>query len=234
MQTEADRERILELGAKSAEVLGNSKFDESMSNHGELDWRKELDLRDGEPLVVVGSIRGEFEEKFVQIALKDLNARIVVAPRHIERAPHLLREFADSGLRSKGENHSRVVILDTFGELATIYPLATLAIIGGGFDKLGGQNFIQPLSTGCPVVCGPNMDNFREPFIEALESGALVVASTPEELRETVQRLLNDKSKCATMSDAGRRLVEKHKGASDRYASAILAMLPSEAATKTN
>ncbi|MCH8274031.1 MAG: 3-deoxy-D-manno-octulosonic acid transferase [Armatimonadetes bacterium] len=225
MQTERDAERIRTLGAERTEVAGNSKYDETGAPERDLDWTAELQMREGERLIVVGSARGETEEEIVLSALRGLDVRVLFAPRHIERADAIEKRARELGFevgrRSRGQNQAALVILDTFGELASAYHQAYAAIIGGGFDDLGGQNVIQPLAAGCPVVCGPHMRNFREPFEDAKAAGALLVAKDAPSLRGALGSLLSGPAKRDAMGEAGRRLVESRRGASERYASTI-------------
>lgn len=221
MQTQQDAKRVSYFGAKNAKVLGNSKYDEADAAPSDVDWRQELHLQPGEKMVVVGSVRGEEEEHFVVEALQGIDAKLVVAPRHLERSADLARELG-AGLRSKGENAAKAVVLDTFGELAGLYSFADVAVVGGGFSNLGGQNIIQPMAAGCPVICGPHMKNFREPFEAGKEAGAIQVVSSPSELRAAVEALLNDESRRKTMGEAGKSLVRENLGASKRYATEIV------------
>lgn len=224
MQTECDAERILQLGASSAEVYGNSKYDE-VQPQSEHSLRETLNIPPDASWIVVGSVRGEFEETFVLDALKGLECHALFAPRHIERAKTILEKARslgfDAGLRSLGQNEARFLILDTYGELNSAYPGATVAIIGGGFDNLGGQNIMQPMAAGCPVICGRHMSNFREPFDEGRSAGAILVAKTPTELRGCVQSVLNEAELRKRMSEAGRALIDSRRGASLKYARAI-------------
>jgi 3-deoxy-D-manno-octulosonic-acid transferase len=225
MQTATDADRAKSLGASAIQVLGNSKYDEAGDITSRSDWRVELGLGANEVLIVVGSARGEDEERLVIAGLRGIDARIVFAPRHIERADDVAEAAAAAGfnvgLRSRGESNAPFLVLDTFGELGGLYGYADLAIVGGGFSPLGGQNIIQPMAAGCPVICGPHMKNFREPFEEGLAAGALRVASTPEELQEAVRALLADEGLRATMGAAGKALVDRNRGASARYAKEI-------------
>lgn len=224
MQTQRDVERILHLGAISAEVYGNSKYDEAEFSPTH-PLREVLGIPHGEPWIVVGSVRGEFEEDLVLSALQGLQCRILFAPRHIERASAILEKARTRGfaadLRTTGKSEAKFIVLDTYGELNAAYSGATVAIIGGGFDKLGGQNIIQPMAAGCPVVCGPHMDNFREPFEDGKAAGAILVAATPTELGACVQRILNESDLRNRMSQAARKLIETRRGASLKYAHAI-------------
>lgn len=223
MQTEEDAERARFLGAKSVTVLGNSKYDEA-SAAAPIDWQNQLGLG-GEKLIVVGSARGEFEEDLILDALTGIEARIVFAPRHVERAAEIAQKATrlgfNPGLRSKGQNDSAFLVLDTMGELASLYPRADVAIIGGGFDKLGGQNIIQAMAVGVPVICGPNMKNFREPYEQGLAAGALITAADAKEIRGAVDKILADRELGEHMGEAGKALVAQNVGASERYAGVI-------------
>lgn len=225
MQTKEDAERIAFLGAQHVEVFGNSKYDEVNLDHQRIPWREKMQVDQNTYFVVVGSMRGEAEETFIIEALKTLDARILIAPRHIERAKSFVEaarnQGVDIGLRSQDQFHSQWVVLDTFGELASVYSEADVAVIGGSFVPLGGQNLIQPMAVGCPVVCGPYMDNFRQPFRDGKEVGAVRVANTPESLLQTLIELKNDPKARQRMGEAGKKLVAKNVGAAKRYAMAI-------------
>jgi 3-deoxy-D-manno-octulosonic-acid transferase len=100
-------------------------------------------------------------------------------------------------------------------------------IVGGGFDTLGGQNIIQPLALGKPVLHGPNMFNFREVAAQSVEAGASRVCATQEELESALRELLGSAEKRADMGRAASDLVQKNLGASARYAEVITESLKS-------
>lgn len=228
MQTDTDAGRIRALGGQRLEVLGNTKFDEAVQGtDADPDhWRRELGVRQGAPVVVVGSTRSELEEAWVMAALRALRAQTVWAPRHLERAEAVCEAVRAAGLRvtrrSQGGTlaEADVLVLDTYGELAQVYSIADVAIVGGGFDRLGGQNILQPLAHGKPVIHGPHMENFRDVAEAATEATA--VASSPEELSSLVSGLLQDTARREAMGLAARKLVAQNAGASQRYAAAIL------------
>lgn len=229
MQSEKDAGRIRRLGAPNVDVLGNCKFDQALSglDADPAEWRTKLGIDKGVPVVVVGSTRGEMEEKFVLDALQSpalAKVQIIHAPRHIERVPALAAEvrkrFGDAALRSQNQT-GRYLILDSYGELDKIYSVADVVIIGGGFDNLGGQNLVQPLAHGKPVLHGPHMQNFREVAAMAVDAGASIVCSTPEDLGARLSELLVDPAKRSAMGKAASDLVRTNAGASRRYAQAI-------------
>lgn len=232
MQSPVDADRIRELGAKGPEVFGNCKFDQASSADVDSPGLKsELRLPDGSPVLVVGSTRGEGEERFVIEAIadaatwKDGSLYVIHGPRHIESAPELseavkARLGVSAARRSLGET-GRYLVLDTYGELGQVYSVADVVVVGGGFGKTGGQNLIQPLALGKPVVHGPNMQNFRSAASSAMAAGATMAAATPAELTSALDLILGDVAKRSAMGQAARKLVEANLGAAGRYAAAI-------------
>ncbi len=233
MQTETDATRIKELGYPEPEVLGNCKFDEAAQALENLkDWRGELGIAEEDFVVVVGSTRSALEEQIVADAIKlaktqkpDLKWRIIWAPRHLERADQVhaaLGQLGDAVKRSSAQPGEHYV-LDSYGELAGIYSAADLVVIGGGFDRLGGQNILQPLAHGKPVIYGPNMFNFRDAADMAEAAGASIrSAGTAEALATDLVVLASSPQKRVEMSEAARKLVTGSLGASDRYAERIV------------
>ncbi|GIK32327.1 MAG: 3-deoxy-D-manno-octulosonic acid transferase [Armatimonadota bacterium] len=229
MQTEGDAERIRALGAVQVEVQGNSKFDEGgqAASEDEERWRTELGLSRDKPVVVVGSTRDSAEESLVVEAIRLVGperVRVVHAPRHLESAPALVesvtRALGGVALRSKGETGD-YLILDTFGELAGVYSTADVVVVGGGFSNLGGQNILQPLAHGKPVLHGPHMANFRDVAQGAAECGATRVCADAESLAAAIDQLLADERLRERMGQAARDYVATNLGAAKRYAEAI-------------
>lgn len=233
MQSALDGERIAALGAANVEVVGNCKFDEA-AQAADTDvaaWREKLGIAEGESVLVIGSTRGEMEEKFVLDALGagafEKYDRIVHAPRHLETAAQLgeayRQKFGQVAFRSKGEG-GKVLILDTYGELSHVYAVADVVVIGGGFDSLGGQNLIQPLAHGKPVLHGPNMHNFRDVTEAAGRAGATRVCATADELGAALVDLApgNDDAGRSAMGERARALISESVGASETYATAIV------------
>lgn len=232
MQSEADATRIRSLGAERVEVVGNTKFDEASAAAASdrSQWRELLGVAEDELLVVVGSTRGEEEAWFVARALQAVSTeakwRIVHAPRHLELADFVESCYQGPVARRSRGDHAPVMILDTYGELGAVYAAADIAIVGGGFEKHGGQNLIQPLAAGIPVLHGPHMTNFRSVADQAVEAGASKVCRTEQELTQAVTQLLTDANARVTMGTIAKNLVQSNIGASNAYAQKILAALP--------
>jgi 3-deoxy-D-manno-octulosonic-acid transferase len=233
MQTGTDAERIAALGASSVQVLGNVKFDQALegADADSESWRDQLKVPDGRPVIVVGSTRGEEEENFVLEALQLVGFHrvcVIHAPRHLERVAQLMiaakAVCSDVVLRSGGVGGSYIII-DTYGELSSIYSAADIVAVGGAFANLGGQNLLQPLAHGKPVIHGPHMHNFRDVAAAAHAAGATLVASSPKELAEHIEQLLERPSRVEEMGQAAKRFVSENSGASRRYADAIASLL---------
>jgi 3-deoxy-D-manno-octulosonic-acid transferase len=230
-QSQGDAARFRELGCNEVRVSGNTKFDEAghLTQADPAEWREKLGLGNSQ-VVVVGSTRSEMEEELVVAGLARLSSKpkIIHAPRHIETWERLKltaeRQFLSVGLRSKNETVD-YLILDTYGELGSVYCVADVAIVGGGFDKLGGQNIIQALALGKPVIHGPHMFNFKDVAIASLESGASVECSTLSELTTQVELLLDSGEERKKRGAAARRLVQENLGASERISAAISELL---------
>jgi 3-deoxy-D-manno-octulosonic-acid transferase len=239
-QSETDAERFRALGAGKVSVAGNIKFDQAAQvPHDPERWQRELGLSSDRPVVVVGSLRfGEFDSFVAEVAALLHQGSFVIAPRHLERTPDLaeaLRIGAPTmpvAYRSKGETMppGGVLILDSYGELAEVYAAADIAIVGGGFADLGGQNILQPLAHGVPTLHGFNMKNFRDVVDLAVKAGAtkysgLIAFPEPhmgaQMLRFVLAELLESVPERQRMSAAARSLISQHIGASDRIAITI-------------
>ena len=229
MQTDTDVDRIKALGAREARVVGNSKFDQAIqgleADPGE--WKRALGIDLSKPTLVIGSTRGEVEELFVLQALSEVGfdrLNVIHAPRHLERVDALSGLVAAKtgrvALRSRNES-GPYLILDTYGELSSVYSVADLVIVGGAFANLGGQNIIQPLAHGKPLLYGPHMQNFRDVAAMADAAGAAKVCSTADELAKAITMLLDEPAKRQQMGQQAQRLVQQNVGASKRYAKVL-------------
>jgi 3-deoxy-D-manno-octulosonic-acid transferase len=148
--------------------------------------------------------------------------RLVIAPRSIDRAGRIAALAREAGLtvglRSR-ENRERgqVVVLDTIGELARAYGLATVVFVGGSFTKRGGQNILEPAGQGKPVLYGPHMDNFRD-SVQVLEGRGGLQVKDAEELFTRVAGLLEQPSHLSKLGEQARATVSQISGASQRNA----------------
>jgi 3-deoxy-D-manno-octulosonic-acid transferase len=214
-QSAADAERLRALGARDVEVTGSLKFDvepdEAKVAAGR-QWRREL----GRPVVLLASTREGEEQPLLEHASSD--ALIVVVPRH----PRRFDEVAQWAQSRRSRNprpaaSDRVHLGDTMGEMFFYYGACDVAVIGGSFAPLGGQNLIEALAVGVPVILGPHMFNFAEASQLALEAGAAVQVADAAAAMRGAEALLSDEARRRRMSDAGRALCAAHRGATRRH-----------------
>ncbi len=215
-QSAADAERLRSLGAVNVKVTGNLKFDAG-PDAGQVaagqDWRARLHR----PVVLLASTR-EGEEKLLLAEPAPPAVLTVVVPRHPQRFDEVAA-LADSrrtrqALPASGE---RIHLGDTMGEMAFYYGACDVAVIGGSFAPLGGQNLIEALACGAPVVLGPHMFNFAEATRLALDAGAALQAGDARSAMQAAFTLLGDEERRRKMGSAGRKLCEAHRGATARH-----------------
>jgi len=198
-QSAIDSERLAALGVDPARLqeTGNIKFDMSVDN-SEISFLKEW----GHPLFIAGSTR-DGEEPYILDAYLKLRKihpalRLLLAPRHIERAGEIARMMDERGLdytcrsKLKGRAESQLILLDTLGELASCYRYADIVFIGGSLVPLGGQNMLEPALQGKPVLFGPHIENFREAAAVLTKGGGAVMVKDLEDLIIQADRLLAD------------------------------------------
>lgn len=185
----------------------------------------------GQPVIVAGSTHAS-EERFVVEACRvgAPHARVVLVPRHPERAPELARELSSIGASPQlltalraGETPApaRPAIVDTIGELEQVYGLADLVFVGGSLVPHGGQNVMEPAAQGKPVLHGPFVQNFAQEVMLLERAGASRRVADPEALAAALSELLADPGLVRRMSDAGREAVEAQKGATARTLAAL-------------
>src|SRR5687768_11742055 len=223
-QSEADAERLRELGAPRVEITGNLKFDLSL-DQAQLAAGREWKSKVGRPVVLLASTR-EGEEKVLLKEMGNQAFLTVVVPRHPQRFDEVA-QLADAR-RSRNETPKRIYLGDTMGEMAFYYAACDVAVIGGSFLPLGGQNLIEALAAGAPAVLGPSMFNFAEATRLALEAGAAVQAPDAAAATRRAAELLMDQRKRDEMSLAGKALCEAHRGATRKHLEICKNLLASE------
>jgi 3-deoxy-D-manno-octulosonic-acid transferase len=119
----------------------------------------------------------------------------------------------------------QIVLLDTIGELASVYSLAALAFVGGSLIPAGGHNPLEPAQFGVPIVMGPHYANFRAIADELLAHRAMRIAAR-EELAATMIDLLEDSAAATAMGERARRVFDRQAGATVRCVDALRELLP--------
>jgi 3-deoxy-D-manno-octulosonic-acid transferase len=225
MQNARYAERIIELGADPAKVrvTGSLKFDAVVPAQGPPSAAAQLIPSDRTVLVAGSTLAPEEEillEAFQSLREGHPGLFLIVAPRHPERFEEVMKLTASRGLRvvrrsslEGRDSKADVMVLDTMGELASIYRSADLVFVGGSLAPWGGHNLIEPAAEGKPVVFGPHMSNFQEIASSFLEADAAVQVSGREELREVLARLMKDGGWRDELGVRARELVEANRGA---------------------
>ena len=246
MQSEESARRIIALGADPASVTvtGSLKFDSLQPPSPVVQGRpREPVLRyfrlAPQRLVVVAGSTMKSEDAVVLRAFARVRslapgALLIVAPRHTDRFDEVVRLAREEGFsvarRSElpidAEPRVDVVVLDTFGELAQVYQLATLAFVGGSLANYGGHNILEPAAFGKPIVVGPHMQNFAEITATFLAHDAVVQVQTPRALEETLRDLAANPARRAALGTAARALVEANRGALARTLDVVHDLLP--------
>jgi 3-deoxy-D-manno-octulosonic-acid transferase len=117
-----------------------------------------------------------------------------------------------------------VVLLDTIGDLASVYSLGTVAFVGGSLVATGGHNPLEPARFGVPVVMGESSENFRE-IVEAMRAEDGIRVVKPSTLTETLVALLKDDGEGRAVGERGRRVFDAQAGATARTVEAVLGLV---------
>ncbi|HXU43524.1 MAG TPA: 3-deoxy-D-manno-octulosonic acid transferase [Burkholderiales bacterium] len=220
-QSDADATRLRSVGARRVEVTGNLKFDvgpDAEQLAAGRAWRAAL----GRPVLLLASTREGEEATLLKEIGVEKNLLVLVVPRHPQRFDEVapLAQSRRSRDPVPAPEH-RVHLGDTMGEMPFYYAACDVAVIGGSFAPLGGQNLIEALAAGAPVVLGPSMFNFAEATRLAVEAGAALQAADAASAVRQALELVRDARRRRRMADAGRRLCLAHRGATERHLALI-------------
>jgi 3-deoxy-D-manno-octulosonic-acid transferase len=241
-QAQDDATRLKALGAKVQGIFGNLKFD-AKPDAAQLalgkSWRQQLTA----PVVMLASSR-EGEESSWLAAWQtfitqqaDVQVHWLIVPRHPQRVAEVESLLQSGGMRvsrrstwgQEGPTHSTPVVLlgDSLGEMALYYSLSDVALLGGSFEKLGGQNLIEAAACACPIVMGPHTFNFSEASEAALTSGAAQRATDmAKAVRLAVETVQNKQVQQMRSHDAA-QFAQQHGGATERTVLAVQELLNS-------
>jgi 3-deoxy-D-manno-octulosonic-acid transferase len=246
MQSEESARRVIEIGAEPSRVVvtGSLKFDSvdkpvaSGFERGQNRVLRYFRMSSGRPVIVAGSTMRDEEQQLLQayrrIKSSVSNLLLVIAPRHPERFNEVVQLARDqafvtvkrSDLPIDAEPRGEVVVLDTIGELAQVYQMATAVFVGGSLVDSGGHNILEPAVHGKPIVFGPSMYNFKEIAEAFLSHDAAVQVGGQRDLEATLLALLTDPVRRARLGAAARALVEANRGAKDKTLAVIAQLLP--------
>ena len=227
MQGALDAERLRAIGADEKKVLvsGNFKFDMEMSGKMPA-WTAAVKG----PVIMAGSThRGEEElvlSAFLQNCAKSPGLSLILAPRHPERfgeVADMLRSRGISFVRrsevggydsAKGPFKEKVLLLDSVGELSSVYAIADIAVIGKSLIGIGGQNPLEPAYWGKPILCGPHMENF--PFMQEFYDKGAAFEVGAASLADKIGELLADPDSAKAAGKKARQIYESKSGAVEK------------------
>ncbi|MFN3956846.1 MAG: 3-deoxy-D-manno-octulosonic acid transferase [Tepidimonas ignava] len=246
-QTPDDARRLHALGTPAPQVVGNVKFDVpwhpdpwAAAQRWRLAWRAASDR----PVLLLASSREGEESAWIaawgrQRAAWPHPAPLwLVVPRHPQRFDEVHALLCAAGLRVLRRSalpawteepawppeawHADVLLGDSLGEMPAYYALADVALLGGSFAPLGGQNLIEAAASGCPIVLGPHTFNFAQAAAAALEAGAARRAADLDDALRLAQAWCQDDAALRAARTGAERLLQQHGGAADRTVSAVL------------
>ena len=247
-QSDEDARRLIAMGASSASVRvsGNLKYDVRAPKKTVMAEQIRA-LAAGRPILVAGSSHGRMKDErlgeeemiirawdgFSSFEDPELTPLLVLAPRHPQRFAEVEALVAEySYLKATGlagppaTTSPDIVLLDTIGDLASLYSIADVAFVGGSLVRRGGHNPLEPAQFGVPVVMGASYENFRD-IVERLraEQGITIVENSAE-LEASLADCVEHRGRSAELGRRGQGVFEQQQGATARTVEALTALLP--------
>ena len=239
VQESEDIERWIALGVprKQIHYVGSIKYDPA-----ETKVNPDLPLQvlrsfgiDGDRLILFGGSTHAGEEEVLGEIFQKLRAdspafSLIIAPRHVERVGEIRTRLARLGLSVSLRSESGAarlsppdcVLLDTTGELPNWYAVATIVFVGKSLTAHGGQNPVEPILAGKPVIFGPHMENFSALAQALVANEAAIQILDPNALQEKIAWLLRDRAAALRLVANAQAVLVRHSGATDRTAMLVM------------
>jgi len=250
MQTDSDAARLRKLGmdAEKTFVSGNMKFDAGtvpVNDSLSAEFRERFKLTGDGPLILAASTHAPEEVIILNtlrqvISRSESKPRLIIAPRHPERFSEVADLLKASGLRwtrrtalaDPSDRQADVVLLDSIGELQSIYSLASIVFVGGSIAKTGGHNILEPAAIGAAVITGPHTYNFQFVVETFVDAGAIIQlhpisdSAAIIELGDVISELLANPERRKELGERARSLVAQNRGATERTLDLLSSILP--------
>lgn len=248
MQTEADARRLRGLGMDTDKIVisGSLKFDAGNlpgTDSLTAEFRERFELHE-RPLILAASTHAPEEhivlDAFKQIVAKSATKpRLMIAPRHPERFAEVAAALDASGFRwvrrsaaqTPEDARSQVILLDSIGELRSVYALAPIVFVGGSIARTGGHNIIEPAAAGAAVITGAHTHNFQL-IVETFLKADAIVQLPPQsdwkatlDLAKVISQLLADPTRRTELGARARELVNENRGATERTLQSLVPIL---------
>jgi 3-deoxy-D-manno-octulosonic-acid transferase len=231
-QSEEHSRRFVSIGMEQEKVIntGNMKYfrevatdpamvKENIVTFGSIK-EKELDLL----LPVIVDLKKNFPDMLIFVVPRDL---FLVSAIEQELST-FLSTTRYSVFRGAKDRHADVVIVDTIGDLLDIYKKSKVAFVGGSLAPYGGQNVLEPLFFGTPVIFGPHMENFRDIAATIVEEGAGIQVDNGIHLYGKIELLLGDEALRKQMGARGMKVIEMQRTVMEKTVDAILNVIGKE------
>lgn len=247
-QSATDAERFVAIGAAASKtrVTGNVKFDIQIASELRADGQRIRAEQYPGRMVWIAASTHEGEEEAALLAHEEVlahahlsNALLIIVPRHPQRfdaVRSLLSSraipFAARSAGDRVDHETRVLLVDTMGELLMFYASADAAFVGGSLAPIGGHSLLEPAALGCAMLVGPH--NFNAPEIAHLfvSAGAALQIKAPAELGPALVTLLGDPGRRHRMSVRAQEILEQNRGALERVLDRIEQLAIDESAER--
>jgi 3-deoxy-D-manno-octulosonic-acid transferase len=230
------RFRILGVSSQKVKLTGSFKYDFSDQTLPAVQLKQKYGIPETRPVICFGSTHPK-EEEMILDALEplwpELQATIVIAPRHIQRTEEVSRLLKQRNLdfsraSDPGKVAFHVILVDTLGELRNFYSVSDLAFIGGSLIKRGGHNMLEAAAFSAPIITGPETFNFRNEMRALKKNNAVKIVNNSKDLSKTIQNWINNPDIFKKMGEQGRAVLDSMAGASHRTISELekIGLLP--------
>jgi 3-deoxy-D-manno-octulosonic-acid transferase len=241
VQEPEDIERWIALGVPRERIhhVGSIKYDPAdvrLNPDLPLEILNRFGIDRDRPILFGGSTHAGEEEILAEIFQRlraDFPAfTLIVAPRHVERAAEIRGRLERLGLKvavrseagSSPLSAPDCLLLDTTGELQHWYAVATIVFVGKSLTARGGQNPVEPILAGKPVLFGPHMENFSALADALVTNNAAVQVRDPNSLQQQIAWLLRDREAALRLVANAQSVLARHNGATARTAAILLAL----------
>ena len=226
VQTSNHKERFLKLGIEESciQEVGSVKFDISSIN---------VNPVKNPPFILGASTHPGEEKKLLNAYLRlmsNINLKLFICPRHIERADDIVKQATLMGLKTKlfsnkELNDFDVCIIDNVGFLPNFYASSLISFVGGSLVPRGGHNLIEPAALGSPIIIGPHTFNFEDIVQKFVNDDACIIVNSEDELFDAIVLLAQNSNIANQYASRAKKVVEKNKGSTEVQASYIINQL---------
>jgi 3-deoxy-D-manno-octulosonic-acid transferase len=234
-QSTADAGRFAKFGAPVSGVFGNLKFDAEVNGEQLAQgkgWRESFK----KPLAMFASSREGEELALLQYLQKSSsNLQWLIVPRHPQRFEAVASLIVQYGFKVSKRSDwitqpdmsqaNTIWLGDSLGEMALYYGMSDVALLGGSFEPLGGQNLIEAAACGCPVVMGPSVFNFSEASTLAIQAGAAFAVEAMPQAVDLACKLVGSDENIVSARAAAVQFANSHQGAAEKTAAAVVQLL---------